>query len=270
MSRLRRARLRLAAPVQGETVAAMNAPVAPKKRGAGFWILVIGGGLAVCCGGPVLLLIVAGVIGALSAPDGGGGYASVDEGAIADPDGFVESEESREEAPSRADAESGPDDFLYQSTTSGLQYIAPNEVVAEGVNVTLAGEWKDDHRNVVFRLHDSGRYELSIGGGALSGRTRSEVVASSSAEQGTWTFEGSTLTLTPSAYGLSGIAEGHSSSGGGQVDGPRQWTVVGVTIEYTPNGAQSAKQRPGLRVIGQSPSWYYPSGEMNWVLRRAW
>ncbi|MBI2923050.1 MAG: hypothetical protein HYY18_18500 [Planctomycetes bacterium] len=163
----------------------------------------------------------------------------------------------------------GPDDFVYHSP-NGLVYVAPHHVSAEGVEVALAGEWREDHRHVILRLREGGRYDLSAGGGAIRGDNLSDLVASNSAEQGTWKLEGATLTLTPDGHDVSGIAERHSSSTSGKADAPRQWNVVGVTIDYTPNGAETARQRPGLRITGPSPSWFYPPGEWNWVLRRAW
>lgn len=226
------------------------------KRGAGFWILIgvgcLGAGGVVLVGGLILLGVLAGI----SEGDGGpGAVKSASPGPVSDAGGSSSTGE--------------PDDFIYKSTTSGLEYIAENHVSAEGVSVTLAGVWREDHRNVVLRLREGGRYELSAGGGAIAGRTKYDTVASTSAEQGTWTFEGATLTLTPDQYDLSGIAEGKSNSGKGKADGPRQWNVVGVTIEYKPNGSDTFRQRPGLRINGPGPSWYYPPGNWNWVLRSA-
>ncbi len=226
-------------------------------RSSGFWILVIGGCLGVCGVGVAVVVFLAGVLAGLTEESPAPGPASISTTG-AGPQG------------SAPEAANGPDDFTYKSKTSGLEYIAPNRISAEGVRVTLVGDWREDHRNVVFRLLADGRYELRVGGGALSGRTKAELVASSSAEQGTWKFEGSTLTLTPDQYNLSGIAEGKSNSGRGQADGPRQWTVEGVTIEYTPEGSQTPKYRPGLRINGPGPSWHYPPGNWNWVLRSAW
>lgn len=138
----------------------------------------------------------------------------------------------------------------------------------EGVSVPLAGTWCDDHRHIVLRIEAGGRYHLSAGGGAIrSGNSRADITAASSSEAGTWSLEGSTLTLSPDGYRLTGLGEGKQTSEGGAADPPRQWSVVGVTIEYTPHGQDTPRRRPGLRVTGQSPTWYYPSGEMNWVLR---
>ncbi|MEK7468384.1 MAG: hypothetical protein AAB074_13325 [Planctomycetota bacterium] len=225
-------------------------------RGAGFWILILGG----CFGVGVILLIVgvflAGVFAGLSEESGTPGAPSTTGTAGS----------AGTSAPSGAGE---PDDFIYKSPANGMEFIAPNQIVAEGVSVTLAGLWREDHRSITLRLLESGRYELTIGGGALSGRTKYDLVASTSAELGTWTFAGATLTLTPDQRELSGIAEGKSNSGKEKADAPRQWNVVGVTIEYTPNGSNVTKQRPGLRVRGPGPSWYYPPGEVNWVLRSA-
>lgn len=229
-------------------------PVPPSSapgRGAGFWILVIGGCAGLC--GVLLVggLVLLGVLGAMSEES----PAPAAPGAPGAP------------APTAASASGEPDDFIYKSD-NGLEWIAPNEIVAEGVAVPLAGTWCDDHRHIVLRLEANGRYQLSAGGGAIrAGNTKADITASSSAEQGTWALDGATLTLSPDGYRLTGIAEGKQTSGNGAADPPRQWSVVGVTIAYTPHGQDTPRQRPGLRVRGPSPTWYYPSGEMNWVLR---
>lgn len=162
-----------------------------------------------------------------------------------------------------------PDDFIYKAD-NGLLWVAPYRVVAEGVSVPLAGTWCDDHRHIVLRLDANGRYQLFAGGGAIrAGNSKSDITASTSAEQGSWTLEGATLTLSPDGYRLTGLGEGKQTSDEGAPDPPRQWSGVGVTIQYTPHGQDTPRQRPGLRVSGPSPGWYYPPGEMNWVLRSA-
>lgn len=223
-------------------------PVPPPSapgRGAGFWILVVGGCAGLC--GVVLVggLVLLGVLGAMSEniPDAPAPTAAA------------------------TPAPGEPDDFIYKAD-NGLEWIAPNQVVEEGVSVPLTGTWCDDHRHIVLRLEASGRYQLSAGGGAIrAGNTKADITASSSAEQGTWALDGATLTLSPDGYRMTGMAEGKQTSGSGAADPPRQWNVVGVTIEYTPHGQDTPRRRPGLRVTGQSPTWYYPPGEMNWVLR---
>ena len=225
-------------------------------RGTGFWILIVGGCLGLCCVLLVAGIFLAGILAGLSE----------DPGATGTPSTARTTGNSQTSAPSGTNE---PDDFIYTSQTSGLNYIAPNQIVAEGVSVTLAGLWREDQRNIALRLLDCGRYELTIGGGSLRGSTKHDLVASTSAEQGTWTLAGATLTLTPDQRELSGIAEGKTGSETVKADGPRQWNVVGVTIEYTPNGSETTRQRPGLRINGPSPSWYYPPGNVNWVLRSA-
>jgi len=216
---------------------------------------VIGGCLGVCGVLLVAGLVFLGVLAGIREDAGTPGEASTP-GETAGPKTSVPSSTGE------------PDDFLYKSE-SGLVYIAPNQVVAEGVSVVLAGVWREDHRSITLRILEDGHYQLTVGGGALGGTSRSDLVASNSAEQGTWTLDGTTLTLTPGAYGLSGLAEGKTSSGSGTADGPRQWNVVGLTIEYTPSGSDTARRRPGLRVSGPSPSWYYPPGDITWDFRSA-
>jgi len=46
----------------------------------------------------------------------------------------------RSSSRSSAAAASGPDDFLYRSPNNGLDLIAPNEIVAEGVNALRSPE----------------------------------------------------------------------------------------------------------------------------------
>lgn len=219
-------------------------------------MLVLGG----CLGAGVLLLCIglflAGVVAGIRE----------DSGSPAAPAGGRATPGPTAAAPAPP---SGPDDFIYHSP-NGTIWIAPHQVSAEGVSVTLAGEWREDQRNVILRLREDGRYDLSVGGGAISGRNLSDLVAANSAEQGTWSLEGATLTLAPDGYDVSAIAERRSSTGGGKADPPRRWNLVGVTIDYTPHGSETARQRPGLRITGPGPSWHYPPGEWNWVLRRAW
>jgi len=222
-----------------------------RKRGTGFWVLVVGGCLGLCGVVLVVVIILVGVLAGLT-EDAGAPGAARNEAAPTGP----------------AASANQPDDFIYNSP-NGLVYVAPHHVSREGVSVTLAGEWREDHRHVILRLHEGGRYDLSAGGGALRGASISDLVASNSAEQGAWTLEESTLTLTPDQYDLSGIAERKGSSTSGKADGPRKWSVVGVTIDYTPHGGDTVRQRPGLHINGPSPSWYYPPGNWDWVLRSA-
>ena len=226
------------------------------KRGSGIWILA-----AVGCLGVGGLVLAAGVFlaGVLS------GIREDAPAPVAVSSGGTTAGQPANAPP----AANGPDDFIYHSP-NGLIYVAENRVSAEGVNVALIGEWREDHRHVVLRLREGGRYELSAGGGAIRGASIADLVASNSAEQGTWTFEEGTLTLTPAAYDLSGIAERRGNATSGKADAPRKWSLVGLTIDYTPQGQDIVKQRPGLRINGPSPSWYYPAGNWDWVLRSAW
>ncbi|KAF0243826.1 MAG: hypothetical protein FD180_3042 [Planctomycetota bacterium] len=220
-------------------------------RSKGFWIAAVFGCLGI---GVVLLLAGSLVIGLLAGLSGDSGHPPPAPPAAA--------------SASPADPAEA-DDFVYDSP-NGLHTIAPNRIVAEGVQVTLAGIWREDQRSVTLRLGADGRYELGIGGGASGGRTKYDIVASSSSERGTWTLQGQTLTLSPEGTASTGMAEGKVNSGKGNADPPRAWAVAGVTIEYTPHGSETPRQRPGLRVTGPLPSWHYPPGDMNWVLRRAW
>ena len=225
----------------------MNAS-GPKSRGATFWLLIAGGVLFACCGLPTMGVLVLGV---LSGSDGKE-TAAADSPAVANPGGEA------------------PDDFISRSRNG--DFIASSRVSAEGVSVTMAGEWRDDHRNLILRLRADGRYELADSGGYLAGKSIGSGTAygSRSAESGEWALEGTTLTLTPGAREVGGSVGGHNvDTTAQQVEGPRQWSVVGVTIEYTRYGEQEVRHRPGLHVRGPAPAWYYPSGEMDWTLRSA-
>lgn len=207
-----------------------------------------GGVLGTCCGLPTVALVVLGVLGATG-------------------DDATAPSSTRSAAPSSDE----PDDFVYRAA-NGLQYVAASSVSAEGVQVTLVGEWRDNHRNLTLRLREGGRYELTGEGGVLVGTSNSRAVAygSKSAEQGTWNIEGSTLTLSPEGADLSGsVGTRRLDTTAEAVDGPRQWNVVGVTLDYTPYGGGTVRQRPGLHVSGPAPSWYYPPGSCDWVLRSA-
>jgi hypothetical protein len=222
----------------------------PTKRGAAFWVLVALGGLGTCCGLPLIALAAVG----LSSED----PATPGEGA-------EQSDGDAAERPAEAD------DFVYHSP-NGLSYVAPSSVAAEGVNVTLIGEWRDDHRNITLRLKEGGRYELTNSGGVLVGEKISNAVAygSGSAERGAWSLEGSTLSFTPEGRRLSGsVGRKRLDTEEVAAEAPRAWSVVGVTIEYTPEGQSAPRQRPGLRIRGPSPAWYYPSGAWDLVLRSA-
>lgn len=163
------------------------------------------------------------------------------------------------------------DDFVYQSP-NGMTYVAPSTVAAEGVVVPLVGEWRDDHRHLTLRLKNGGRYELTHGGGVLVGEKLSNAVAvgARDAERGSWSLDGTTLVLRPEGRQQSG-SNGRTRLDAEEAgpDAARAWTVVGVTVEYTPQGQSAARQRPGLRVRGPSPEWYYPAGEWDLVLRSA-
>lgn len=163
------------------------------------------------------------------------------------------------------------DDFVYASP-NGTFWVAPSSVAAEGVQVTLVGEWRDDHRHITLRLKDGGRYELTHGGAVLVGTAISNAVAegATDAERGTWSLEGSTMTFTPEGRQISAsVGTRNLGAGEEQAEAPRAWTVTGVTIEYTPEGQTASRQRPGLRIRGPSPDWYYPSGPWDLVLRSA-
>ncbi len=225
-----------------------------KKRGAGFWLLLSGLGLGACCGVPMLVLVVAGLWGAVS------------ETAATDA-----SSSATTTTASAAARSNEPDDFIYKSP-NGLEYVADSHVSAEGVAVTLAGEWRDDHRNIILRLRDGGRYELTESGGVLVGEKISSSVAygSRTAERGTWTLEGTTLTLSPESAGLSGSVGLRNVEGTAEkAEPPRQWSLVGVKIQYTPEGKNVVMERSGLHIRGPSPGWYYPNGDWDLVLRSA-
>jgi hypothetical protein len=221
----------------------MNAQ-AVRPRGPLFWILVVCVGLGACCGLPMV-----------------GGLALW---AMGDADVSAPSP-----SPSSSDTNE-PDDFIY-TAANGLVYVATSTVSAEGVNVTLTGEWRDDHRNIILRLRDGGRYELMESGGVLTGtHTNPVAFGSKTGERGTWTIEGAALTLSPEEAEVSGsVGTRQLERGTEQGDGPREWTVVGLTIDYTREGEATVRQRPGLRVKGPAPSWYYPPGDCDWVLRSA-
>jgi hypothetical protein len=249
----------------------MNVPTAPRKRGAGFWLLVVGGtgvGCVLLVGGLVFFGAL-GVLGLAASGDSPspGASSGANTGASSSADSAASSSTSAGNPP----ASSGPDDFLYHSA-NGLDYVADSHVSAEGVAVTLAGEWRDDHRNIVLRLRDDGRYDLASGGGVLVGEKISSSVAygSGSAERGTWQLVGSTLTLTPEGVeqsGSVGLRQLEATTKAG--DGPRQWNVVGVTVQYTRVADGTVRERPGLHITGPSPSWYYPNGDWDLVLRSA-
>jgi hypothetical protein len=217
-----------------------------KSRGAAFWLLIVGGVLLGCCGLPTLGVLILGALSGSAGP----ATAAADSPAAANPGGDE------------------PDDFI--SRLGGGNFIASSRVSAEGVSVTMAGEWRDDHRNLILRLRGDGRYELADSGGYLSGKSSGTASGSRSAEAGEWALEGTTLTLTPGAREVGGSVGGRKvDTTAEQVEGPRQWSVVGVTIEYTRYGEQEVRHRPGLHVRGPAPAWYYPSGEMDWTLRSA-
>lgn len=233
----------------------MNTPPGtPKKRGAGFWLLLSGAGLGACCGLPMLVLVVAGLWGAVSE------NAATDSSSSAATAGTSAAARSNE-----------PDDFVYKSP-NGLEYVADSHVSAEGVAVTLAGEWRDDHRNIILRLRDGGRYELTQSGGVLVGEKISNSVAygSRTAERGTWTLEGTTLTLSPESAGVSasvGLRKVDRTAE--KAEPPRQWSLVGVKIQYTPEGKDVVMERSALHIRGPSPAWYYPNGDWDLILRSA-
>jgi hypothetical protein len=241
----------------------MNGPATPRKRGTGFWLLIVGGagvGCVLLVGG----LIFAGAVGILGLTASGGAPGSGSSPA-------AESATSSATSAATPTGSSGPDDFLYRGA-NGLDYVADSHVAAEGVQVTLAGEWRDDHRNIVLRLRDDGRYDLSSGGGVLVGEKISSSVAygSGSAERGTWQLAGSVLTLTPEAVELSGsVGTRQVETTSGKGDAPRHWNVAGVTIQYTRVNDTTVRERPGLHISGPSPSWYYPNGDWDLVLRSA-
>lgn len=216
------------------------------KRGAKFWVLLSLAGAGGCCTcSGVTLAVMGAAADSPASPTGPGTSAAA--------------------------AEGGPDDFLYDAP-SGLHYVATSQVVAEGVEVKLAGEWREDHRNIVLTLGDDSRYSLSSSGGVAmreyAGDTRAN--GSRSAERGTWSFEAGALTLTPDGYALSGSVGNHAlGAEEGQAEAPRTWSVVGVRLEYTPHDSTTVRSCPALQVRGESPGWYYPSGAMAWTLRRA-
>lgn len=217
----------------------------PTRRGATFWVLVGLGGLSACCGLPLVALAAFGLASDGPAAPGEGATATV-----------------------RTDE---PDDFVYQSP-NGLSFVAPSSVAAEGVNVPLIGEWRDDHRHITLRLKEGGRYELTNSGGVLVGEKISNATAygSRSAERGAWSLDGSLLSLTPEGQELSGsVGRKQLGAEEQEAEPPRAWSVVGVTIEYTPEGQSTPRQRPGLRINGPSPGWYYPAGTWDLVLRSA-
>jgi hypothetical protein len=234
-------------------------PVAPvparrSSRGAGFWLLIAGGAFGACCVLPGMGLLVLGIIGSAETPassSGGSGSGGSGSGG--------------------ASASAEADDFLY-TAPDGMSWIATNEVVAEGVKVTLAGEWREEHRNIVLRLRDGGTYELVESGSVAfvhDNGSFSHADSSTTSESGTWTYADGNLTLTPGSRNL------HATTGTTDLgsekqsaDAPRQWSVVGVTIQYTPHDG-GTRQRPGLHVQGPSPTWYYPPGNWDLVLRSA-
>lgn len=169
-----------------------------------------------------------------------------------------------------ASASAEPDDFLY--TANGMTWIADNEVVAEGVKVTLAGEWREEHRNIVLRLREDGSYELVESGSVAfvhDNGSFSHADSSTTSESGTWKFADGTLTLTPGSRNLratTGLTDLGSEKQA--PDAPRQWNIVGVTIQYSPHDG-GTRQRPGLHVRGPTPTWYYPPGDWDLVLRSA-
>lgn len=234
-------------------------PVTPKKRGAGFWLLLSGVGLGACCGLPVIALVLAGLWGAVSDTAATNSSASATDSSASAP------------ASSAAARSNEPDDFVYKSP-NGLEYVADSHVSAEGVAVTLAGEWRDDHRNIILRLRDGGRYELTESGGVLVGEKISNSVAygSRTAERGAWNLEGTTLTLSPESAGVSGSVGLRNAEGTSEkAEPPRQWSLVGVKIQYTPEGKDVVMERSGLHIRGPSPGWYYPNGDWDLILRSA-
>ena len=106
----------------------------------------------------------------------------------------------------------------------------------------------------------------------LVGETISSSVAygSGSAERGTWQLAGSVLTLTPEGVEQSGsVGMRRLETTTAKGDGPRQWNVAGVTIQYTRVADATVRERPGLHITGPPPSWYYPNGDWDLVLRSA-
>jgi hypothetical protein len=173
-------------------------------------------------------------------------------------------------------ASNEPDDYLWKSPGSGLEFIAEHHVAAEGVQVALAGEWRDDQRNIVFRLREGGTYELENYGSVAYVNRNSGAYdhadGVSTGERGTWAFDPGTLTLTltPASAQIHAVSGMHDrGTSDEKADAPRQWNVSGVTIEYTPHDSPTTKTRPGLHIRGPSPAWYYPNVPWDLVLRSA-
>lgn len=164
-----------------------------------------------------------------------------------------------------------PDDFR-EDKSYGV-FLADSRVIAEGVNVSLIGEWRADLKNITLRLRQDGTYALRTGAAVAfvnsNTGTFSHAVAAIGTETGTWTFADGVLTLTPASRESTGVngygpATNYTAP---QPDPPRSLHVTGVTIQYTPMHTNLTRTRPGLHVIGPPP----PGEGADWdlVLRSA-
>lgn len=164
-------------------------------------------------------------------------------------------------APAPVRAPDGPDDFRVDN--AGV-YLAENRVIADGVNVSLAGQWQQDLKSITLRLRDDGTYALRTGAGVAYVNSNTgafcHAVAGNGIETGTWVFANGTLTLTPKASKSTGV-NGYGPATNytpPAPNPPRAYTVSGVTIEYTPIDAKAnpmrgvTRTRPGLHIRGKA------------------
>lgn len=157
-------------------------------------------------------------------------------------------------APAPVLAPEGSDSDYRQARHAGL-YIADHKVIADGVDVALVGEWREDLKEITLRLKRDNTYALRTGASAIYANgntgTFSHATAGQGIETGRWSISNGVLTLTPSNGQASGVS-GYGAATRKAVDpgGPRAYRVTGVTIQYTPLDTNLTRTRPGLHLRG--------------------
>ena len=216
-----------------------------------FWVLVIAGTLSFCCVMPSAFVFW-------------GLFSKSDRNAAPSQQSAASSSSSS----SNAEAPAVDDDFIYYSKANGLTWVGDSNVAAEGPATDVTGIWRDDRLNIMLRLDRGGQYELSESGNAPSGAVQT-------VEKGRWAFSDGVLKLTPEAEELQAafMPERRGSKEAKTPDHRRSWQVTALTIVYHPPGVEDRsvmRQRPGLRVAGEAPTWHYPNNyPIKWTLRSA-